>query len=455
MTKHIAHIDIKGYLGIEDLSVDCGKVVKAEGRNRVGKSTFIQAIERAITNKGRRTKQVRDDSDKAILLLGLDDGTKIERTITDSSQQVEVKSKDGFKASKPQTFLDGLAGAFAFNPIDFALEKDREKQKRTLLSIVPVKLTPEDAEKLLGSVPIGINWNLHGLEVQKLLYKVAYDARTQKNADLKAVKSNLEVEKRKIPQGFDPEPYRNVSLRGKYDELREAQAHNESADDYKNGIEGCQRQILVYESSNHKLQYEIQGYEREIEELHRRISETLAKVDTNNEKIAAEKIEIEAYEKELAEFQPIDTSSLESEIESFQEKQGLVVIYDRVQELTKKVAESEAVAKDWGVKVKSIDSLPDQLIKSAKLPVDGLGYDGANFTYAGRPLDNLSDSEMITFSLNIARSLAGDLKVICIDRLEALDDDTRSELDKQMESDDFQYFVTERTKGDLQVRTLF
>jgi exonuclease SbcC len=132
-----------------------------------------------------------------------------------------------------------------------------------------------------------------------------------------------------------------------------------------------------------------------------------------------------------------------------------VVIYDRVQELTKKVAESEAVAKDWGVKVKSIDSLPDQLIKSAKLPIDGLGYDGANFTYAGRPLDNLSDSEMITFSLNIARSLAGDLKVICIDRLEALDDDTRSELDKQMESDDFQYFVTERTKGDLQVRTLF
>lgn len=454
MTKHITHININGYLGIEDVSVDCGKVVKIEGKNRVGKSTFLQAIERAVTNKGRRTKQVRDNSDKAILLLSLDDGSTIQRTITDSGQQVEVKSKDGFKASKPQTFLDQLAGAFAFNPIDFIFQKP-EEQKKTLLSILDIQVTPEDAERLLGSVPIGINWKLHGLEIQKLLYKLAYDTRTQKNADKKAVENQLKVEQAKLPKDFDPAPYRNVSLREKYDELRKAQEHNGIEDDLGTSIQNAQHRISLYGRDNDKIQYEINGYLKQIEELKKRISEAQGRINTNNEKVATEQAQIDEWQKELDKFVPIDTSTLESDIESFQEKQGLVVIYDRVQDLTKKVAEADAVAKDWDDKVEAIKALPTELIKQAKLPVNGLGYDGANFTYMGRPLDNLSDSEMIRFSLDIARSLAKDLKVICIDRLEALDDDAKAELYRQMETDDFQYFVTERTSGDLQVRTLF
>lgn len=451
--KHIATLQISNYLGIQESTVKAGKVNLISGGNGTGKSSHLEAIERAITNKGRRTKQVRDEADKSVILLVLDDGTQIKRTITEGSQSVEVKNKDGFTASKPQTYLDSLAGAFAFNPIDFVFQKP-EDQKKTLLSILDIKLTPADAERLLGSVPIGINWQLHGLEIQKLLYKVAYDTRTQKNADKKAIENQLKVEAVKLPEGFDPAPYRNISLREKYDELRKAQEHNEEANKLVAAIGNAEHQITIYGSSNDKLQYEINGYIREIDELQRRISEAQAKIDANNQKIATENSEIEALQKQLAEFKPIDTTALESEIESFQEKQGLVVIYDRVQDLTKKVSDAEAVAKDWDLKVETIKALPTELVKSAKLPIDGIGYDGSNFTYKGRPLDNLSDSEKIRFGLDIARSMAKDLKLICVDRFEALGDEAKQEFLKQAETDDFQYFVTERTSGPLQVNTL-
>lgn len=451
--KHIASLQISNFLGIQESTVKAGKVNLISGGNGAGKSSHLEAIERAITNKGRRTKQVRDEADKSVILLVLDDGTQIKRTITEGSQSVEVKNKDGFNASKPQTYLDSLSGAFAFNPIDFVFQKP-EDQKKTLLSILDISLTPTDAERLLGSVPIGINWKLHGLAVQKLIYDIAYNTRTQKNADKKAVENQLKVETAKLPENFDPAPYRNISLREKYDELRKAQEHNEEADELLGDIGNAERQIAVYDGSNAKIQYEIEGYKREIEELKRRIAEAQAKIDTNNEKIATENSEIEVFRKQLAEFKPIDTSPLESEIESFQEKQGLVVIYDRVQELTKKVAEAEVVAKEWDVKVETIKALPTELVKSAKLPIEGLGYDGANFTYKGRPLDNLSDSEKIRFGLDIARSMAKDLKLICVDRFEALGDEAKREFLKQAESDDFQYFVTERTSGPLQVNAL-
>jgi len=446
MTKHISHLSIKGYLGIEDLSVECGKVVKIEGRNGVGKSTLIQAIEMAFTNKGRRTKQVRDNADKGILLVNLDDGTEIKRTITETNRTVEVR-KDGFKASKPQNFLDQLAGAFAFNPIDFISQKP-EKQKETLLSILDIRVTPEDAERLLGSVPIGINWNLHGLQIQSLIEKIAYDTRTQKNAEKRALENQLKVEQAKLPKGFDPVPYRNVSLREKYDELRKAQEHNALEDDIRDTIQEATSKIANYKHDNEK-------YQLRIEDLKRQIADFEAKMTSNNEQIAFEEDWISTLQGKLETFQPIDTSALEKEIESFQEMQALVTIYDRVQEIKEKVAEAQKVAKTWDAKVEKIRKLPTELMKSVKLPVDGLGYDGTNFTYGGRPIDNLSDSEMIRFSLDIARSLAKDLKVICIDRLEALDDDWKAELYKQMEVDDFQYFVTERTSGDLKVRTLF
>jgi disulfide oxidoreductase YuzD len=63
-------------------------------------------------------------------------------------------------------------------------------------------------------------------------------------------------------------------------------------------------------------------------------------------------------------------------------------------------------------------------------------------------LDNLSASEQLKFALNIVRKLNETFKVICIDGIETLDKDNFVTFLKEIEGDDYQYFVT-RVDGDV------
>jgi DNA repair exonuclease SbcCD ATPase subunit len=88
------------------------------------------------------------------------------------------------------------------------------------------------------------------------------------------------------------------------------------------------------------------------------------------------------------------------------------------------------------------NDLPAQAVREAKLPIPGLALSGEKITVDGKPLDDLSTSEQMEVTMAIAKSLAGELKVICIDGAERLDEKTRAEFIRQADGDEFYYFVT-------------
>jgi len=75
-------------------------------------------------------------------------------------------------------------------------------------------------------------------------------------------------------------------------------------------------------------------------------------------------------------------------------------------------------------------------------------------TVDGIPIGDLSTEEQIKVTLAIARAMAKELPLVCIDGVERLDDEHFAEFTKQAASDGFQYFVTrvgEPRKGEWNV----
>jgi disulfide oxidoreductase YuzD len=87
--------------------------------------------------------------------------------------------------------------------------------------------------------------------------------------------------------------------------------------------------------------------------------------------------------------------------------------------------------------------MPEELLSKTKIPIEGLSVKDGNVVINGLTIDNLSTSEQIKLAVDIAKLNAKELKIICIDRFESLDDKTKKDFFEHIKDDDFQYFITE------------
>ena len=103
------------------------------------------------------------------------------------------------------------------------------------------------------------------------------------------------------------------------------------------------------------------------------------------------------------------------------------------------------------------DVLPAKSLSEAKLPIEALRIEGDDITVSGIPIDNRSGSERMQLSLAIARALAADcpLKLICVDGIEQLDEESLAAFEQEAAGDDFQYFGTRVGKprgGEIEIK---
>lgn len=443
----IAKLSIRDFLGIEALEFQPGKINMIEGGNGEGKSVVLEAIEQAVTNKNRRVRLVRDGANKYVILVEMDDETTIKRQGTGpgSENTVDVKT-GGIPRKSPQAWLSSIAGSYSFNPVDFILEKP-EKQAKMLLGLLPVQVAEEEVREWLGFLPAGIDYDAHGLEVCGKLYDVVYEMRRQANADVKSLEAQLRVESAKVPGGFKTEAYRNLNLTDKFDELGRAQAHNAEIERVRDSIPAIEAQVQSYAQKNETLQVRL-------DDLKRQMADTVKQMAANNREADALRAKVAETHEKLAGMESIDTTALQDEIRTFQENQRLVHLKDHCDELKDQLALAEETASGLDERCKMLKRKPQELIGSVTLPIKGLGLEDGQVTINGLPIVNLSTSERVRLALEIARASAGELKVVCVDGFEALDPAAQAEFMRQAEGDGFQYFVTMRTEGPLQVSVI-
>ncbi|MDB1923355.1 AAA family ATPase [Clostridium tertium] len=201
-----------------------------------------------------------------------------------------------------------------------------------------------------------------------------------------------------------------------------------------------QRQII---SIN---QNKITAKEQELRSLdEKEKSEKIAVDEKVKSEIEKEEIRIGKASEYLKENEQIDIKPLQDEADKVAEMVSYLRDWDRIIETRDGIlASKQAYSDELTSKIEKARNLPGELLKTAKMPIEGISVDvDGRVRINGTLLDGLSDGEKIALSMKIARAQCGELKLICVDKFESLDKVSQAKLLAEMTIDEYQYFVTE------------
>ncbi|MCH4199246.1 MAG: AAA family ATPase [Clostridium tyrobutyricum] len=164
--------------------------------------------------------------------------------------------------------------------------------------------------------------------------------------------------------------------------------------------------------------------------------------------IEKEKIRVGKAGEYLEEHEPVDIEPLQQRADKVAEMQSYLRQWDMLIDIRdNKLSDKERYVSILTTRIEKARTLPQDLLKTAKMPIDGISVDEKGLIrIKGTLIDGLSDGEKLELAFKIAKAQAGDLKVICLDRFESLRSDQKAILKSAM-NDEYQYFITEHTDG--------
>lgn len=161
--------------------------------------------------------------------------------------------------------------------------------------------------------------------------------------------------------------------------------------------------------------------------------------------VEKEEIRIGNATKYLEENIEIDIEPLQEEADNVQNMVSYLRDWDRIIEIRdNQLAPKERYAEDLTAKIEKARILPSELLKTAKMPIEGISVDlDGNVRINETLIDGLSEGEKLELAMRVAKAQCGSLKIICMDKWESLDKLSQDVLIEEMTTDEYQYFVTE------------
>jgi len=195
---------------------------------------------------------------------------------------------------------------------------------------------------------------------------------------------------------------------------------------------------IKIQSLNNEHAIELKNIEEKRKE---EINQAKSKVDAANEYLEA---------KPEVEIEPLEKAANDAEA-----MKGHIELYDKMRAHQESLKGKQETATHLDSCVELARTKPAELLQQIKLPIKGLGInDQMQITIDKLPINNLSTKRQLKLAIDIARATAGPLHLICIDRFESLDADERKMFFEEIANDDYQYFISQVTNGDLSVETL-
>jgi CTP-dependent riboflavin kinase len=222
------------------------------------------------------------------------------------------------------------------------------------------------------------------------------------------------------------------------------------------------------------------------QEINQEIAEQKELINLQNQKIAAKEQEISSLaELESKEMESADTD-LQSGIEKEQIRVGKAAEYleshettdvEPLQKKADEVANMQSYLREWDRMLDIRDgklatkkaysnqltniiniarNKPAELLKQHKLPIKGISVDeNSMIRINGTLLDGLSDGEKLEAAFGIALQRIGELRVICLDGFEKLNESEQKKIVKLCEDNDIQTFATitkDTVSGEFEVK---
>ena len=237
----ISKLKIKNLFGINEFEAD-EKSIELLGANGTGKTSVLDSIRLALTNKTDREYTVKNGETEGEIYIEFDNGIAIQRKPRTNKTDYKKITQNGKEIQKPEEFLNQIFSKLQLDPVEF-MELDTKEQNRVLLEMIQYDWDLKTIENWFGEIPTGVDYSKSILEV---LQQIAsedgfyYKQRRIINSDIKNKEAIVEEMVRSIPEGFNAQKWENYDLTEAYSKLENARQYNSKVDkaiDLKNNYD--------------------------------------------------------------------------------------------------------------------------------------------------------------------------------------------------------------------------
>ena len=464
-------IRIRNLFGITETELD-GKSVEISGPKGAGKTSVLDAIRLALTNRSDRDYIVHQGADAGEILIETDTGLSIDRkAYTDKPNSVKVKNGTMVQ-SRPAEFLSTIFTPLQLNPVEFT-QMSRQEKNRVILSLIDFPWDLNWIREQFGEIPQGVDYSKHILEVLNDIQAekgVYFQSRQNVNRDIRNKQAFIADISKDIPEGFDYKRWDEYPVSDKYHELSKLQERNglierargfkAAYDDKYRGIQG-QRDMDAaaveseiankreyYTGTIERLRAEMKAAEESLANLNQRKADKMAVVNANFDAAVAKLNKDTGVANQYADQQLADTSALAAEIDTAEKMRKHLNEYKRMTDMQTEVEKLSEISDEYTRKIDLARELPAQILAKASIPIEGLTVENGVPLIHGLPVSNLSDGELLELCVDISTCKPGQLGIILVDGAERLDSESRQKLYDRCKEKGLQLIATRVTDSD-------
>lgn len=469
----ISKIKIRNLFGIRALDLD-GKSVELTGGNGVGKSSVIDAIRYALTNKSDRKYIIHNGENEGEIIVETDSGLHIDRKARTAQTDYKNVKQNGVAVGSPEAFLKTLFVPLQLNPMEFIAMSEKE-QNTVILNMIEYDWDMNTIRGWFGEIPPDVDYEQNILSV---LYDIQsengyyYQHRQDINRDIRAKKAIIGDIGAALPPDYDGDKWENANIGDLYTKIERIRKDNSEIEKAKSIIDSHDNKIRKFQADreialaalDREITAEGSQIDTELASLEERIKTLkdkkagLAGKKADKEKaieneykaaIAKFEAEVEAY-KDIATKETTPVDDLLAEAESTEKMKSHVGEWKRMILIQKEVASLEEQSRSLTEKIEKARTLPGKILEKAKIPIDNLTVKDGLPLISGLPISNLSDGEKLSLCVDIATQNPGGLQIVLLDGVERLSDKNREALYKKCAEKGLR-FVASRTTDDSEL----
>ena len=464
-------IIIKNLFGIRETTLD-GKSVEISGPKGAGKTSVLDAIRLALTNRSERDCIVHQGADDGEIIIETNTGLSIDRKAFVGKPST-VKVRDGsLLQTRPAEFLSKIFTPLQLDPVEFT-QLSRQEKNRVILSLIEFDWDVNWIQGQFGEIPKGVDYSKHILEVLNDIQAengVYFQSRQNINRDIRNKQAFIADIAKDIPSGYDYDRWDEYPLGEQYRKLEKikeqnsrierAKAFRASYEDKARGIRGkrdldiasVDRQISadreMLTGTIERLKAEIQAAEEKISGLEQRKADRMAVINAEYDAAIAKLDKDTGVANQYADLNPADTETLSAEIENAEAMRKHLNEYKRMVAMQEDVDDLAEQSEELTRKIELARELPAKILAEAKLPIEGLTVENGIPLIHGLPISNLSDGELLELCVDISVCKPGQLEIILVDGAERLDKESRDRLYAKCKEKGLQLIATRVTDSD-------
>lgn len=464
----IVKIKIKNLFGIKEYEAD-GKSVELKGRNGSGKTSVIDAIRYALTNKSERDYIIRNGETEGEILIETDNGIRINRKPRTAQADYKSVRQNGSEVGSPETFLKDIFTTLQLNPVEF-LTMDKKQQNAVILDMIEYPWNLDTIKSWFGEIPSWVSYDqnilqiLNDIQSEKGMY---FQNRQDINRDIRNKKAFIEEIAASIPVGYQVEKWEYTSSGELYQKIERIRKENQTIERAKYLLENRDNKVRKFEADREiakaSLETEIGNRSNQIDKDILKLQEQIKALQVEKDGFTVKKSDklevieqtykaaVAKYDAEVTEYEeyinkePRDVTQLIKETENIETMKSHINEYKRMINLQEDVEILLSESENLTAKIEKARSLPGEILQNCTIPINGLTVENGVPLINKLPVSNLSDGEKLDLCIDVALQKPNGLQIILIDGVEKLSSQLRSQLYAKCRAKGLQFIATRTT----------